>query len=42
MSYIHNSSVSASELEGSDKSCVVIAAMTKTAIDKEVKKREFD
>jgi len=37
MSYIHNSTVSAVELEGSDKSCAVIAVMTKTAIDKEVK-----
>jgi len=39
MSYIHNSTVSVAELEGSDKSCAVIAGMTKTAIDKEVKTR---
>jgi hypothetical protein len=39
MSYIHNSTVSVAELEGSGKSCAVIAVMTKTAIDREVKTR---
>jgi hypothetical protein len=37
MSYIHNRTVSFAELEGSDKSCAVIAV--KTAIDEEVKTR---
>lgn len=36
-SYIHNRTVSFTELEGSDKSCAVIAV--KTVIDKEVKTR---
>jgi hypothetical protein len=39
MSYIHNSTGSVAELEGSDKSCAVITGMTKTAIDEEVKTR---
>lgn len=39
MAYIHNTTVSVAELEGSDKSCEVIAVMTKTAIVMEEVKR---